>query len=324
MSQSYFITGGLGCIGAWVAAQLVDRGESPVIFDKDSKTHRLRSLMSGSRLQAVSFVGGDVNDFNAVSTAMKESRARRVIHLAGLQMIPCQQQPSSAAKTNILGTLNVFEAAHDLGIEQVVYASSAAVYGKSILDKPVDETTPLEASSHYAVFKIANEGNARVFFLENGLCSVGLRPLTIYGVGRDSGLTSDLTKAMISALFDQPFHIRFQGRTDFQYVADVAAAFIASADSASRGARIFNIQGETLPIGQIVRMIDDCLPSKHRGLITYGGPELPLPATIDGNRLRARFPELRTTPAAEAINATILRFISLKQQGLISPEWFKP
>ncbi|PYS95679.1 MAG: epimerase, partial [Acidobacteria bacterium] len=60
---------------------------------------------------------------------------------------------------------------------------------------------------------------------------MGLRPLTVYGVGRDFGLTSDPTKAMKAAVVGRPFRIRFGGRTDFQYVADTADAFIRAANS---------------------------------------------------------------------------------------------
>jgi nucleoside-diphosphate-sugar epimerase len=87
-------------------------------------------------------------------------------------------------------------------------------------DVALTETAACEPTTHYGVFKRANEGNARVYFLDHGISSVGLRPLTVYGVNRDTGLTSDPTKAMKSAILGRPFHIRFGGATDFQYVAD--------------------------------------------------------------------------------------------------------
>src|SRR4030095_339178 len=120
----------------------------------------------------------------------------------------------------VVGTLNVFEAARLVGIKAVVYASSAAVYGLNDDDAALDETVVPEPSTHYGVFKRTNEGSARIYFLDHGVFSVGLRPLTVYGVNRDAGLTSDPTKAMKAAVLGQKFHIRFGGATDFQYVAD--------------------------------------------------------------------------------------------------------
>ena len=77
------------------------------------------------------FVIGDITDGASVLKALKESSARRVIHLAGLQVPACQADPVGGALVNVLGTLNVFEAARAIGAEKVVYASSAAVFGLS-------------------------------------------------------------------------------------------------------------------------------------------------------------------------------------------------
>jgi nucleoside-diphosphate-sugar epimerase len=100
----------------------------------------------------------------------------------------CKADPVAGAFVNVLGTLNVFEAARAVGVERVVYASSAAVFGMSEDDAALDETALCEPATHYGVFKRTNEGNARVYFLDHGLSSVGLRPLTVYGVNRDSDL----------------------------------------------------------------------------------------------------------------------------------------
>src|SRR4029453_9170658 len=102
--------------------------------------------------------------------------------------------------------------------------------------EPLDEAAAKDPLTHYGVFKRTNEGNARVYFTDHKLSSVGLRPFTVYGVGRDTGLTSDPTKAMKAAVVGRSFHIRFSGPTDFQYVADTAAAFLACTDRAPAGA----------------------------------------------------------------------------------------
>jgi nucleoside-diphosphate-sugar epimerase len=181
-------------------------------------------------------------------SALESSGAEHVIHLAGLQVPTCKANPVAGAMVNVIGTLNLFEAAKSLGINGVVYASSAAVYGMNDDDVPVDESAVCEPSTHYGVFKRANEGNARIYFLDHGVSSVGLRPLTVYGVNRDTGLTSDPTKAMKAAVLERPFHIRFGGATDFQYAADTAAAFIACADQLPDGASVFNLHGETVAV----------------------------------------------------------------------------
>src|SRR5215467_1431383 len=257
MGERYFITGAQGCIGSWIVKTLVERGDSPVVFDRSDDSRRLAAIMSADALERVRFRLGDIIDRASVLSALSESEAQRVIHLAGLQVPSCKADPVSGALVNVVGTLNVFEAARETRASSVVYASSAAVYGINDDDAALDESAHCEPSTHYGVFKLTNEGNARIYFLDHGVSSVGLRPLTVYGVNRDTGLTSDPTKAMKSAVLGQPFHIRFGGSTDFQYVADTAAAFIACADKAPEGAHVFNLHGETLATDQIAQFIND-------------------------------------------------------------------
>ncbi|HET8783908.1 MAG TPA: SDR family oxidoreductase, partial [Pyrinomonadaceae bacterium] len=200
MAETYFITGAQGCIGSWIVKALVERGDDVVVFDRSDDTRRLRAIMEAEQIAGVRFVLGDITNGDDVLGALDESGARRVIHLAGLQVPICKADPVGGALVNVVGTLNVFEAARTMRVENVVYASSAAVYGLNEDDAVLDETAACEPSTHYGVFKRANEGNARVYFLDHGVCSVGLRPLTVYGVNRDFGLTSDPTKAMKAAV----------------------------------------------------------------------------------------------------------------------------
>src|SRR6185369_4085660 len=212
----------------------------------------------------------------------------------GLQVPLCKADPVAGALVNVVGTLNVFEATRRNKLPSVVYASSAAVYGMNDGDVALDESAACEPSTHYGVFKRANEGNARVYFLDHGVNSVGLRPLTVYGVNRDTGLTSDPTKAMKSAVLGRPFHIRFGGATDFQYVADTAAAFIASADNAPDGAHVFNLHGETVTVDRIAGFINAF--SANGDLITFGGPPIPIAAAMDDSAIRRLIGALQSTP----------------------------
>jgi nucleoside-diphosphate-sugar epimerase len=146
------------------------------------------------------------------------------------------------------------------------------------------------------------------------LNSVGLRPLTIYGVGRDVGMTSDPTKAMKAAVIGRPFHIRFGGRTDFQYVADTADAFIRAATSDLTGAHVFNLHGETVHIAEVVAEIERAWP-RARGMITYADAPLGIPAEMDGAAIREALGPLTFTPLAEGVGATIKRFAELHSEG---------
>jgi nucleoside-diphosphate-sugar epimerase len=312
MSETYFITGAQGCIGSWIVKALTERGDQVVVFDRSSDARRLRAIMEPVSLDRVHFTVGDITDPGSIHATLQESKAQRIIHLAGLQVPDCQADPATGALVNVVGTLNLFESARMTGAKQIVYASSAAVFGRSEDEAVVDENTACEPATHYGVFKRTNEGNARVYFLSHDLNSIGLRPLTVYGVNRDTGLTSDPTKAMKAAVLGIPFHIRFSGATDFQYVADTAAAFIACADAPFKGAHVFNLHGETVEVKRIVEVINSIAGKE---LISYGGLEIPIAPALSDAAIRRALGDLPSTPLEAGIRETMSRFAELRDSG---------
>jgi nucleoside-diphosphate-sugar epimerase len=317
---TYLVTGALGCIGAWVVKTILDAGDRPAVFDAGGDARRLRALLSEDELARVLFLRGDVAERADVDAAFAASGAERVVHLAGLQVPFCKADPALGARVNVLGTIQVFAAARQRGIRHLAYASSAAVYGPPVAGVAApDERAACEPATHYGVYKRANEGTARVFWADDGVSSVGLRPLTVYGVGRDQGLTSGPTRAMKAAVLGRRFTIPFSGATDFNYAADTAAAFVACADPArlrvERGAHVFNLHGDSVPVAEIVRAIDAQLPEDHKNLIDFAGPKLPIPPALDGTALAAVLPDLVLTPLEHGIAATMDRFRALQRAG---------
>jgi nucleoside-diphosphate-sugar epimerase len=315
MPETYFITGAQGCIGSWIVKALAERGDLPVVFDRSEDARRLEAIMQPHDLEQVRFIAGDITDVSAVHSALEASKARRVIHLAGLQVPTCKTDPVAGAFVNVIGTLNLFESAKALNVERVVYASSAAVFGPGEAESPIDEKETTEPTTHYGVFKRTNEGNARVYFLDHGVNSVGLRPLTVYGVNRDTGLTSDPTKAMKAAVIGMPFHIRFSGPTDFQYVEDTAAAFIACAQRAPEGAHVFNLHGETVDAARIAQVINENSPQPDSELITFGGPQVPIAPALDDAAIRKAIGDLPSTSLEIGVRETMRRFAKLGDVG---------
>ncbi len=315
MAETYFITGAQGCIGSWIVKALAERGDTPVVFDRSEDMRRLNAIMEQRDLERVRVIAGDITDVSAVRSALEASGAPRIIHLAGLQVPTCKVDPVAGAFVNVIGTLNVLESAKVIGAERVVYASSAAVFGAGDADYPLDESAACEPATHYGVFKRTNEGNARVYFLDHRLNTVGLRPLTVYGVNRDTGLTSDPTKAMKAAVLGVPFHIRFSGATDFQYVADTAAAFIACADRAPEGAHVFNLHGETVEVARIAQLINQNSITPDRQLVTYGGPPIPIAPAINDAAIKRALGDLPSKPVAAGIRETMQRFAELRDAG---------
>lgn len=314
--KSFLVTGAHGCIGAWTVKRLVEGGARVVIFDRSSDARRLRQIMDEDEINQTQLITGDITDPDALSPIIEKYSITHIIHLAGLQVPTCRAEPRLGAMVNVVGTINVFESARLAHgqIEKIVYASSAAVFGSTDEEHPLTESEASRPMTHYGAFKQCNEDNARVYYLDNGLNSIGLRPLTVYGVGRDFGLTSDPTKAMKAAVVGRSFHIRFGGRTDFLYVADTADIFIQSAVSELTGAHVFNLHGDTVPITDIVSEIERVRPDAI-GKITCAEAPLPIPAEMDGSAIRAALGAMTMTPLAEGVRATIERFAALNKEG---------
>src|SRR5215471_3101341 len=129
MAETYFITGAQGCIGSWIVKALAERGEWVVVFDRSEDARRLQAVVAPADLARVRFISGDITDVTTVGAALESANARRIIHLAGLQVPTCKADPVAGAFVNVIGTLNLFESAKACGAERIVYASSAAVFG---------------------------------------------------------------------------------------------------------------------------------------------------------------------------------------------------
>ena len=319
LSQTFLVTGALGCIGAWTIERLLARGDRPVVFDMGTDPRRIRDLVGEDGLERVTFVQGDIADPDALRACIDEHGVQRLVHLAGLQVPFCRADPMLGARVNVLGTVNVFETAKACGIERVAYASSAAVFEREdevrAAGAPDESATP-HPNTHYGVYKLANEGTARVSFMENGTSSVGLRPLTVYGVGRDQGMTSGPTKAIKATVVGRPFKIGFGGRTDFLYAKDCAEAFLAAAESGPNGAHVFNLAGDALEITAFAAELG-AQASEANDLVTVDGPELPVPGAIDGARLNEVLPGLGHTSIQGGIAETLSRFRALHAAGAL-------
>ncbi len=153
--------------------------------------------------------------------------------------------------------------------------------------------------THYGAFKVCNELNARVYWLDHGITSVGLRPWTVYGVGRDFGMTSEPTKAIKSVALGRPYRISYGGRQDLQYVADVAATFVRALTQPFEGADAFNLRGAVEPIEAFVDALCDRVP-EARSLVTHGDRQLPIAPDLDDSRLESRLGPIPRTPFERA------------------------
>ena len=313
----YLVTGAMGCIGSWVLRNLLDDGQKVVSADLGTQATRARLLLEEDQINQINWQQLDITDGAALNHLVKESGISHIIHLAGLQIPFCKADPPRGAAVNVLGTVNVLEAARQHEVKHVCYASSIAAFGPDSYypEKPVADNARLFPLSLYGVYTQANEATALVYWEDWQVGSIGLRPAVVYGVGRDQGLTSDLAKAILAAAAGESFRIRFNGPIALQYADDVARLFIASANAGLEGAAACNLRGDVIEVSDFVDVLKQVCPSAD--ISVANEPSLPFPSDFDDSGLTKLLGTLPHTPLARAIEDSLNRFERLLSKGQI-------
>jgi UDP-glucuronate 4-epimerase len=315
-SERFLVTGAYGCIGAWTVRQLIEESVPVVALDVGADARRLELLLTDAQMRGLPTMPADITDLDVLEATLEQLSITNVIHLAALNLPTCRDNPTLGARVNVVGTVNVLEAVarRKDSMAPVVYASSIAAYG-DVGGAParVDDGEP---ATIYGVFKRAVESAAAVYWRDRELSSIGLRPHTVYGLGRDQGLTSAPTAAMLAAAAGRRYHIPYGGLSTLQYAPDVAAAFIAASRSAATGASVHNLPGEHVRMSELVAAIEAAAP-EAAGSISWDEVELPFPSEVDTASSRAVLENLSFTPLRAATADTIARFRSLLAAGAL-------
>jgi nucleoside-diphosphate-sugar epimerase len=218
---------------------------------------------------------------------------------------------------NVGGTINAFEIARsNRTLSHIVYASSVAAVGAG-------DDRSSAPSTLYGVFKRANEGTASVYWEVDGVSSIGLRPHTVYGVGRDQGLTSAPTYAMLAAATGIPYRIPFGGEVQLQYARDVASAFIAASRLEYEGASVHNLPGASVTMHAVVEAIAAAVP-ESAGPIAFDEAPLPFPSDLDSSSFAALVGATGETPFVDGVRETVVRFRRLVSDGMVRAPLIEP
>ena len=301
MKERFLITGALGCIGAWSCAQLVREDVPVVVYDLGTSIKRLELIMSPEELESLTLIQGDVTSLEQLEETITYHGITHIVHLAAMLLPLVKADPPRGAAVNVVGTTNIFEAAKRHRVRGISYASSAAVYGPTAGPRIEDAGAP---TTLYGVFKLANEGTAQVYFADDGVGSVGLRPYVVYGPGRDNGLTADPTLAMAAAARGEGYEMRWGGRCQLQYAEDAARIFIASARAEHGGASAFNLGGPSLHMSEVVTAIERAVP-ELAGRVTFDDVQLPFPEEMDAGALEDVIGPVEWTSLEEGTRQTI-------------------
>lgn len=289
------VTGGGGFLGAWIVKRLAARAIAVRVFDLGEDRTVLREI-AGDAADAVEWVAGDVAATDQVVAAGYGCDA--VVHLAALLTPACRANPILGAQVNLVGTLNVFEAARAHEMTKVVYASSAGVFSTE------DGETPFP-STLYGAFKLACEGAARAYWNDFSIPSVGFRPGVVYGPGRESGLSAGPSVACREVVNGRPYTIGYTGPADLIHVDDVAAAFEAAVVRDFKGAHAFSLVGEIADVDTVITMIRKHVPGARIGA---AGEPIPMAVVLKPGETRPVLGDLPCTPLADGIAHTIAHY----------------
>ncbi|HEX6115293.1 MAG TPA: NAD(P)-dependent oxidoreductase [Geminicoccaceae bacterium] len=303
------VTGAGGCIGSWTLALLRDAGVPVVAFDLSDDQRRPRLLMAEKELAEVPWITGDIGDTEAVAEAVAQHDVRAIIHLAALQVPFCKADPVAGAKANVVGTVNVFEAARGRRLKRLAYASSIAAHS-------FFPGAPWLATL-YGAYKLCDEMIARTYAGDWDVPSVGIRPGVVYGVGRDQGLTSKTTVAILAAAAERPYTVPFSGAVSALHAGEVASAFIRAVSEQREGAHVFDLNGRATTVAQWLDIVRALAPGAQ---LDSEGEPLPFPADLPDAPIRQFLGDYGPVALEDGIEETYDAFRRLLAAGALSPK----
>jgi len=231
--KKILITGADGFIGSHLVEQLIDEGAQvrAFVYYNSFNTWGWLDSLPQNLLEKIEVFTGDIRDPNGVRTAMKDCEI--VFHLAALIAIPFSyHSPDSYIDTNVKGTLNIVQAAKDLGIERVLVTSTSEVYGTAQYI-PIDENHPRQPQSPYSASKIGADAIADSFYRSFDLPLTIVRPFNTYGPRQSARA---VIPTIISQLLNGMEEIKLGDlipTRDLLYVKDTARGFVEIARAES-------------------------------------------------------------------------------------------
>lgn len=288
------VTGGSGLVGAYAVRMLLDRGERPVLFDVAINERLLSAI--GVDPKALTVVRGDVLDLPALIGAIREYGIGRILHLAAFLGEEVQRRPYSGVRLNLMGTVNVLEAARLEEVSRVTFPSSGTVYLGSLGEggpKKIDETIALNPLSIYAATKAGAEFLGRTYAQRFGFEFIAVRFAALYGPA-PAGLKATrevAIQAMVrAALRGEAASIKWPyGPSELLYGKDAAKGIVLACVKDNLKDKTFHIgSGERVNGEEIVAALKRHFPKAEITLLKSERP-MPYPEErIPHDQTRAR------------------------------------
>ena len=302
MSETVLVTGGSGFIGTWVLRELLARGAAAVVVDVQPAPARWQRVL-GERAAKVTMIEASLLDRDRLQAIIEQHAVTHIIHLAALLTPICQQDPWLGCQVNVLGSTALFDAARQSGrVRSLSYASSYAVYGPEAGD--VLDSEPNRPPTFYGAFKQAVDLIAEQYWRHFGIASVAVRPHVVYGPERDQGLTAGPSLAAKAAVLGESYTIGYTGRVGYDYVEDVARAFVRAAFECPPGHVVVDLPSESASTHEFVQAIELAVPGSS-SRITVDGPAIPSNIPPSPNVISNLFPDWQPTSLGDGVRKTV-------------------
>ncbi|MBI5261274.1 MAG: GDP-mannose 4,6-dehydratase [Bradyrhizobium sp.] len=258
--QKVLVTGAAGFIGSHLTEELVRRnfGVRAFVHYNSMGSQGWLDTSPCEIRENLEFFSGDIRDPNGVRTAMQGCDV--VLHLAALIAIPYSyHSPDTYVETNVRGTLNVLQAARDLGISHLVHTSTSEVYGTAQF-VPITEDHRLQGQSPYSATKIGADQLALSFERSFGTPVTVVRPFNTYGPRQSARAVIPTIITQIAAGQRRIKLGSIHPTRDFNYVADTVGGFLAALETRSGVGEVINIgSGFEISIGDTARLIAEMM-----------------------------------------------------------------
>jgi NAD dependent epimerase/dehydratase len=260
--KNILITGGGGFIGSHLVERLVHLGANVTVFLRynSREDEGLIKFLSLEVRENINIIWGDLRSIQSVKIGVKEKDI--IFHLGALISVPYSYvNPQDVIETNILGVINILDAAREYGVEKVIHTSTSEVYGTALYT-PIDEEHPLQAQSPYSASKIGADKICESYFKSFDLPVTILRPFNTYGPRQSA-------RAVIPCIISQAL----QGETvkigaltptrDFTFISDLIDGFIEIGKADNVIGETINVGfGEDISIKELISLISELMKKR--------------------------------------------------------------
>lgn len=254
--KKVLVTGSEGFIGSHLTERLVDLGAEVTALVQYNSFNNWGWIDTFDKRvkDNIKVVTGDIREYDGMKRIIKGQEV--VFHLAALIAIPYSYlSPMAYVRTNVEGTTNVLEACREYEVEKIVHTSTSEVYGTALY-VPIDEKHPMQGQSPYSASKIGADKIAESFYKSFGLPVATIRPFNTYGPRQSARA---VIPTIISQILSGKTEIKLGSLTptrDFNYVKDIAEAFIKIAESEKTIGEVINAGSNyEISIGDTVKKI---------------------------------------------------------------------